>query len=127
SPPLRAWLLPLRVDPRRDQGPLGGCSLPRAEYIVQNFDAYTSALKHGRIVDKCPVVCCPVGMKLSASAKHLGNSSQTAWRRWQRSELPAHQLPSGTVMVAVAPLPQGVRPQNVAVSARVASAETASL
>src|SRR5262249_13831435 len=93
------------------------------KYIVQNIDGYTSALKHGRIVDKCSVLCCPVGVKLAASAKHLGSSSQTAWRSWQRSELPAHQVPSGTVLVAVAPLPHGVRPHIVALSARVSSAE----
>jgi hypothetical protein len=38
-------------------------------------------------------------MKLSAYAKHLGIGYQTAWRIWQRRELPAHQLPSGTVIV----------------------------
>ncbi len=62
-------------------------------------------------------------MKLSAYAKHLGISYQTAWRMWQRGELPAHQLPSGTVIVDVPPTPQVVRPQKVAVYARVSSAE----
>src|SRR5262245_50587002 len=63
-------------------------------------------------------------MKLCADANHLGISSETAWRRWQRGELPAHQVPSGTVMVEVPPLAQGARPQQVAVYARVSSAET---
>src|SRR5262249_23630671 len=63
-------------------------------------------------------------MKLCADANHLGISSETAWRRWQRGELPAQQVPSGTVMVEVPPLAQGARPQQVAVYARVSSAET---
>ncbi len=62
-------------------------------------------------------------MKLSAYAKQQGISYQTAWRMWQRGELPAHQLPSGTVIVDVPPAPQAVRPQKVAVYARVSSAE----
>lgn len=62
-------------------------------------------------------------MKLSAYAKQQGVSYQTAWRMWQRGELPAHQLPSGTVIVDVAPTPPAIRPQKVAVYARVSSAE----
>jgi putative resolvase len=62
-------------------------------------------------------------MKLSAYAKQQGISYQTAWRMWQRGELPAHQLPSGTVIVDVPPAPQTVRPHKVAVYARVSSAE----
>jgi putative resolvase len=64
-----------------------------------------------------------VGMKLSAYAKQQGISYQTAWRMWQRGELPAHQLPSGTVIVEVTPTPPAIRPQKVAVYARVSSAE----
>jgi putative resolvase len=64
-----------------------------------------------------------VGLKLSAYAKQQGISYQTAWRMWQRGELPAHQLPSGTVVVEVPPPPQAVRHQKVAVYARVSSAE----
>jgi putative resolvase len=62
-------------------------------------------------------------MKLSAYAKQLGISYQTAWRMWQRGELPAHQLPSGTVIVDVPPSPPAVRLHKVAVYARVSSAE----
>ena len=62
-------------------------------------------------------------MKLSAYAKHEGISYQTAWRMWQRGELPAHQLPSGTVIVDVPSTPHAVRPQKVVVYARVSSAE----
>jgi putative resolvase len=62
-------------------------------------------------------------MKLSVYAKQQGISYQTAWRMWQRGELPAHQLPSGTVIVDVPAAPQAIRPQKVAVYARVASAE----
>jgi predicted site-specific integrase-resolvase len=65
-------------------------------------------------------------MNLSAYAKQQGISYQTAWRMWQlwrRSELPTHQLPSGTVIVDVPTQPQAVRLQQVAVYARVSSAE----
>ena len=65
-----------------------------------------------------------VGMKLSAYAKQQGISYQTAWRMWQRGELPAHQLPSGTVIVDVPPTPETRRPQKVAVYARVSSTES---
>jgi len=41
----------------------------------------------------------------------------------QRGELPAHQLPSGTVIVDVPPTPEAVRPQKVAVHARVSSSD----
>ena len=69
------------------------------------------------------MLCYAVGMKLSAYAKHLGISYQTAWRMWQRGELSAHQLPSGTVIVDVPSTPQIARSQKVAVYARVSSAE----
>lgn len=62
-------------------------------------------------------------MKLSAYAKQQGISYQTAWRMWKRGELPAHQLPSGTVLVDVPPTPQAARPRRVAVYGRVSSAE----
>jgi putative resolvase len=68
------------------------------------------------------MLCYAVGMKLSAYAKHLGISYQTAWRMWHRGELPAHQLPSGTVIVDVPPSLPAVRPRKVAVYARVSSA-----
>jgi predicted site-specific integrase-resolvase len=42
---------------------------------------------------------------------------------WQRGELPARQLPTGTVIVDVAPTLGSLRPQRVAVSVRVSSAE----
>jgi putative resolvase len=62
-------------------------------------------------------------MKLSAYAKQQGISYQTAWRLWQRGELPAHQLPSGTVIVDLPPTLETRRPQKVAVYARVSSPE----
>ena len=62
-------------------------------------------------------------MKLSAYARHLGISSQTAWRMWQRGELPARQLPTGTVSGDVAPTLLSPRPHKVAVYARVSSAQ----
>lgn len=69
------------------------------------------------------MLCYPVGVKLSAYAKQQGISYQTAWRMWQRGELPAHQLPSGTVIVDVPPAPPAVRSQKVAVYVRVSSTE----
>src|SRR5215813_6804238 len=77
-----------------------------AEYTAWRYDAYTSAIKHGRIFDKRPVLWYLVGMKLSAYAKQQGISYQTAWRMWQRGELPAHQLPSGTLIVDMPSTPQ---------------------
>jgi predicted site-specific integrase-resolvase len=62
-------------------------------------------------------------MKLSASARQLGISYQTAWRMWRRGELPAHQLPSGTVIVEVPSSSTSPRARKVAVYARVSSAE----
>jgi putative resolvase len=62
-------------------------------------------------------------MKLSTYAKQQGISYQTAWRMWRRGELPAHQLPSGTVIVEAPPRPPTARRQKVAVYARVSSAE----
>jgi putative resolvase len=69
------------------------------------------------------VLCYTQDIKLSAYAKQQGISYQTAWRMWQRGELPAHQLPSGTVIVEVPAALQAVRPQKVAVYARVSSTE----
>jgi len=62
-------------------------------------------------------------MKLSAYATQQGISYQTAWRMWRRGELPAHQLPSGTVIVEGSPPSQAVRTPKVAVYARVSSTE----
>ncbi len=88
----------------------------------QYSSLYTYTIKCSRIFDKCLVLCYTVGMKLSAYAKHLGISYQSAWHMWQRGQLPAHQLPSGTVIVDVPLTPPAVRPQQVAVYARVSSA-----
>jgi len=62
-------------------------------------------------------------MKLSAYAKQLGISYHTAWRMWQRGELAAEQLPSGTIIVHAPTPAASTRPQKVAVYARVSSAE----
>ena len=62
-------------------------------------------------------------MKLSTYAKQQGISYQTAWRMWQRGELPEHQLPSGAVIVDVPPTPEIRRPRKAAVYARVSSTE----
>jgi predicted site-specific integrase-resolvase len=62
-------------------------------------------------------------MKLSVYARQIGVSYQTDWRMWQRGELPARQWPSGTVIVDVPSALASLRPQKVAVYARVSSAE----
>jgi putative resolvase len=62
-------------------------------------------------------------MKLSAYAKQLGSSYHTAWRMWQRGELAARQLPSGTIIVETPPPATPARVQKVAVYARVSNAE----
>ena len=61
-------------------------------------------------------------MKLSTYAKQLGVSYITVWRQWQRGELDAYQLPSGTVIVSEAPK-EPKRSDKVAIYARVSSSE----
>lgn len=61
-------------------------------------------------------------MKLSEYAKSTGLSYKTVWRMWQRGELNAEQLPSGTVIVKVnQPMNKGV-----IIYARVSSSENKS-
>jgi putative resolvase len=69
------------------------------------------------------MVCYTAGMKLSAYAKQLGISYQTAWRMWERGELAGRQLPSGTIIVDAPAPATPARVQKVAVYARVSSAE----
>jgi len=64
-----------------------------------------------------------MGMNLTAYAKQQGFSYQTAWRVWQRCELPAHRLPTGTLIVDVLTTSPAVRHLLVAVYARASSAE----
>lgn len=61
-------------------------------------------------------------MKFSDYAKTIGVSYKTAWRMWQRGELNAEQLPSGTVIVKLD------KPTNkgVVIYARVSSSENKS-
>ncbi|MBD2294363.1 IS607 family transposase [Anabaena sphaerica FACHB-251] len=61
-------------------------------------------------------------MKLSDYAKSIGVSYKTAWRMWQRGELNATQLPTGTVIVKFnVPTNKGV-----VIYARVSSSENKS-
>ena len=59
-------------------------------------------------------------MKLSVWAELQGISYKTAWRMWKAKTLPvpAHQLPTGTVVIEVAQ-----RADSVALYARVSSAD----
>lgn len=61
-------------------------------------------------------------MKLSDYAKSLGVSYKTAWRMWQRGELNAEQLPSGTVIVKT----NEPKKLGVVIYARVSSSENKS-
>lgn len=67
--------------------------------------------------------CYASSRKLSAYAKQLGISYDTAYRMWQRGEIVGYQLPSGTIIVGVSALAPTPRPQKVAVYTRVSSAE----
>jgi hypothetical protein len=79
-------------------------------------------MKRRQVFDRRLVFRYALDMKLSAYARQLGISYQTAWRMWQRGELPTHQLPSGTVIVEVPSTPTSPRPHSVAVYARISSA-----
>jgi predicted site-specific integrase-resolvase len=65
-------------------------------------------------------------MKLSSYAKKLGIHYNTAYRLFKRGQIPGYQLPTGTVIIEE-PVDQtenrAVRPQLVAVYARVSSTE----
>jgi putative resolvase len=63
-------------------------------------------------------------MKLSDYAKSIGVSYKTAWRMWQRGELNAEQLPSGTIIVNLEK--PSHKNQKVAIYARVSSSENKS-
>jgi putative resolvase len=66
-------------------------------------------------------------MKLSDYAKSIGVSYKTAWRMWQRGELNAEQLPSGTVIVKIEkPVNKSVVNKGVVIYARVSSSENKS-
>lgn len=61
-------------------------------------------------------------MKLSNYAKSIGISYKTAWRMWQRGELNAEQLPSGTIIIKTnRPINKGV-----VIYTRVSSSESKS-
>src|SRR5260370_7749629 len=65
-------------------------------------------------------------MKLSSYAKKLGIHYNTAYRLFKRGQIPGYQLPTGTVIVedpADHTENRAVRPQLVAVYARVSSTE----
>lgn len=63
-------------------------------------------------------------MKLSDYAKSIGVSYKTAWRMWQRGELNAEQLPSGTIIINLEK--PSHKNQKVAIYARVSSSENKS-
>ena len=44
-------------------------------------------------------MCYTLLMKLSSYAKRIGISYNTAWRMWNRDQIPGYQLPTGTVII----------------------------
>ena len=65
-------------------------------------------------------------MKLSSYAKKLGIHYNTAYRLFKRGQIPGYQLPTGTVIIEEPVDPtedRALRPQFVAVYARVSSTE----
>jgi putative resolvase len=65
-------------------------------------------------------------MKLSSYAKKPGIHDNTAWRMFQRGQMPGYQLPTGTVIVeepVERTRPRPPKQQLVAVYTRVSSSE----
>src|SRR5438445_9157331 len=74
----------------------------------------------------CVLLAYTPSMKLSSYAKKLGIHYNTAYRLFKRGQIPGYQLPTGTVIIEepVAQTEKRVlRPQFVAVYARVSSTE----
>jgi putative resolvase len=92
-------------------------------HAFQPFELSPSISIYARIFDNPPFSCYTKNMKLSVYAKQLAISYHTAWRMWQRGELPAHQLPSDTMIVDLPAKLVATRPQKGAVYAQVSSAE----
>ena len=44
-------------------------------------------------------MCYTLLMKLSSYAKRIGIRYNTAWRMWNRGQIPGYQLPTGTVII----------------------------
>jgi predicted site-specific integrase-resolvase len=74
----------------------------------------------------CALLAYTQVMKLSSYAKKLGIHYNTAYRLYKRGQIPGYQLPTGTVIIEE-PADQTevrtLRPQLVAVYARVSSTE----
>ena len=74
----------------------------------------------------CPLFASTSSMKLSSYAKKLGIHYNTAYRLFKRGQIAGYQLPTGTVIIEE-PVDQtekrALRPQSVAVYARVSSTE----
>ena len=74
----------------------------------------------------CLLIAYTQSLKLSSYAKKLGIHYNTAYRLFKRGQIPGYQLPTGTVIVEE-PVDhtenRALRPQLVAVYARVSSTE----
>ena len=67
-------------------------------------------------------MCYILLMKLSSYAKRIGIRYNTAWRMWNRGQIPGYQLPTGTVIIDPPEL-RSTPERTVAVYARVSSSE----
>jgi putative resolvase len=65
-------------------------------------------------------------MKLKDYARQQGVSYRTAWRWWKTGKLPGHQMDTGTILIETQPPISSTTRQQVAIYARVSSAENKS-
>ncbi len=73
--------------------------------------------------DKCVQICYIGRMKLSQYAKQQGISYRTALRWFRAGAIKGYQAPTGTIIVTEGETPPATRPEQVAIYARVSSAE----
>lgn len=71
--------------------------------------------------DKRVQVCYPVGVKLSQYARQQGISYRTALRWFRAGTIKGYQAPTGTIIVTEGEAVPPVRPEKVAIYARVSS------
>jgi predicted site-specific integrase-resolvase len=64
--------------------------------------------------------------KIKDYARQQGVSYRTAWRWWKAGRLPSHPMDTGTILIETEPPAPGNTKQQVAIYARVSSAENKS-
>ena len=70
-------------------------------------------------VDKCVQVCYARAVKLSQYAKQQGISYRTALRWFRAGTIKGYQAPTGTIIVTEGEAAVPVRPEQVAIYARL--------